>query len=129
MTPDTQHEQDPIAALRQRLEKTEREAHQLRQALKILDGGVIVAGDTTYQTNEYEGLGIVDAAKRFIAEKGGTPRTTSEIRDALMSRGWQTKSKNAVATIYATLENSKAFIRTKDGRWDPKEPRKQGSGA
>jgi hypothetical protein len=68
---------------------------------------------------EYRGLGIADAAKRWISEVGG-PRTTREIADAILARGLQTTSKNYTATVYAVLAASKDFHRTKDGTWEVK---------
>jgi hypothetical protein len=50
--------------------------------------------------------------------EAGTPRTTREIADALLERGIKTNSKNYIATVYATLNNSEAFKRTNDGTWE-----------
>src|SRR5436190_18383313 len=62
---------------------------------------------------EYEGLGITEAANRWLSEVG-KPQSTKEIADALLERGVKTASKRFVPTIYSTLRNSKDFIRTGD---------------
>ena len=110
---------DAVETIRQELEAIETRAAKLRAALEALEGtGIFIGGSRTGTVSrEYDGLGIVDATKRFLAEVG-EPRTTSEIKDALMNRGWTTRSKNATATIYATLDNSHQFKRTEDGRWE-----------
>jgi hypothetical protein len=113
--------------MEQELEAVERRAAALRQAIALLKGDALLVmdrqGTAPAKSNQYEGLGIVDAAKRFILEVG-EPRGTREIADALLGRGLQTKSKNFVATVYATLDNSKQFKRTPDGRWEPLEEKK-----
>lgn len=114
---------ETLDALKQEYTVTASRAEQLRRAIEILEGGILV-GEGPTGTRRYEGLGIAEAARRFITESGGEPRTTSEIRDALVNNGWTTKSKNPTATVYATLENSRKFHRTKDGRWEPKKPQK-----
>jgi hypothetical protein len=68
---------------------------------------------------EFEDLGIVTATKRYLSEVG--PRTTREIAKALEARGVRTKSKNFVATVYATLANATSFRRT-DEKWELVEP-------
>ena len=68
---------------------------------------------------EFEDLGIVSATKRYLSEVG--PRDTREIAETLQVRGVKTKSKNFVATVYATLTNSTSFRRT-DGKWELVKP-------
>jgi hypothetical protein len=109
-----------VAELRRELANKEAEADALRRAVEVLEGRRAPEGETL-KALSFEGLGIVDAAKRFIVETGGTPRATREIADALLSRGVATKSKNFVATVYSTLDNSKRFVRTADGNWQPKQ--------
>lgn len=113
-------------AIEQEIAHKEAEVQALKQALQILQGGHVVLAvserTTNPQSEEYRDLGIVQATTKFLREVG-EPRTTSEIKDALMSRGWTTQSKNATATIYATLQNSKAFKRTSDGNWSLKGER------
>src|SRR4051794_32183651 len=82
------------------------ELRRIEQALAAL------TGEPTIRT-EYERLGIVEAAGRWLREVG-TPQSTKEIADALLARGLVTKSKKFVPTVYATLRNSEAFTRTDD---------------
>lgn len=107
--------------LMRQIEQREAELKVMKDALALLTGGTVALGTsrTTPTDRSFEGIGIVDATKRYLKEVGEA-RTTSEIKDALMNRGWTTRSKNATATIYATLDNSKQFVRTGDGRWSIK---------
>jgi hypothetical protein len=67
---------------------------------------------------EYQGLGPVEAAERYLTEVG-KPLTTRDIVDGMAERGWTTRSRNAVATVYATLTNAKKkFRRNRDGQWE-----------
>jgi hypothetical protein len=113
-----------LEILRQELARKRTEAMALEQAIAVLEGGAVlisgINGSTPSGNKSYEGLGIADAAARFIKEIG-KPVGTREIADALLSRGLQTKSKNYVATVYATLDNSKQIIRTPEGNWTVKE--------
>jgi hypothetical protein len=73
---------------------------------------------------EYQGLGPVEAAERLLKEKA-TPLTTREIVDGMTERGWTTRSRNAVATVYATLTNAKKKFERKaeasgEGKWELK---------
>jgi hypothetical protein len=43
-----------------------------------------------------------------------------QIADELIRRGIQTKAKNWIATVYATLDNAKEFNR-KDAKWELQE--------
>src|SRR5690242_10884834 len=110
-----------IDTLKEELEAKRREALAIEQAIALLEGQSFVIADrqaTLPTRTDFKGLGIADAATRFIKEVG-EPRETREIADALLARGFETKSKNFVATVYATLTNSKQFRRTKDDRWEP----------
>lgn len=96
------------------------EIMQLRQAIAILEGS---SPDDLprIRSTEYEDLGITAAAKKFLKE-AGEPKDTRAITDALIARGWKTDAKNVIATVYATLNNGKAwFKRTSDGKWDLRE--------
>ena len=110
-----------IVTLQEQITQKENELNVLKQALALLTGGEVALAVDAAATNtkQYEGLGIVDATRRFLREVG-EPRSTGEIKDALLERGWTTKSKNATATIYATLDNSRQFVR-RDGMWQIKE--------
>lgn len=114
--------QATIDALKTELAEKEKEVTALRSAISVLEGGILVGGSVT-GTQEYADIGIVAAAKRWLRETG-KPQTTSEIKDALIRRGWTTTSKNPTATIYATLDNSSDFIRDKrTGTWEIKQPK------
>ena len=79
---------------------------QLDQALASLRGELSVSVPRT----DYTGMGIVEATERFLREVG-EPKQTSEIAEALLTRGLETKSKRFVPTVYATLTNSTKFKR------------------
>lgn len=96
------------------------EAAVLGEAIEDLQKKLLtVATGQLPQSFEYQGLGIVDAAKRWLTEVG-EPRSTREIADALQERGLVTRSKNFTATVYATLTNSGDVKRTSEGTWDVK---------
>jgi hypothetical protein len=61
-------------------------------------------------------LGITDATIGWLREVG-EPKNTRQIADELKRRGIQTRSKNWIATVYATLANAKEFMR-KDDKWE-----------
>jgi hypothetical protein len=112
--------------LEQDREQKRRELAALEQAIALLRGEVVLVADSRTRlpsSSEFKGLGIVDAAQRLIKEMG-EPQTTREIADGLLNRGLETRSKNFVATVYATLENSKGIKRTSDNRWDSTEKSK-----
>jgi hypothetical protein len=64
---------------------------------------------------EYAGMGIIEAAKRFLKETA-EPQATRQIANGLRKRGLTTKSAKFVATVYATLRNSREFTRLGTGR-------------
>lgn len=105
---------------RAQAEQVAKEAGALAQAIALLSGEGIVAGDSAPSEQDFKGLGIVDAAKRFVLE-AGAPQTTRAIADALVQRGLETSSKNWLATVYSTLDNSRELTRLgsgRAGRWD-----------
>ena len=106
-----------IEALNRAREAKLAELQSIEQALAVL--GVSLAGGPKGRpaTRDFEDLGITTATKRYLAEVR-EPRSTRDIADALRDRGVQTRSKNYIATVYATLRNSSAFQRTKDGTWE-----------
>ena len=60
------------------------EAEAIEQAIRQLQTTVlVVANGQLPKSHENEGLGIVDAAKRWLTEVG-EPRSTREIADALL---------------------------------------------
>jgi hypothetical protein len=97
------------------------EVAKLDEALKTLRGlEGSVEPSMAPRSEEYRGLGIADAAKRWLRENGGT-HSTREIADALLARGLSTNSKNYTATVYAVLAALKhQFKRTREG-WALKE--------
>ena len=86
--------QATIDALKTELAEKEKEVTALRSAISVLEGGILVGGSVT-GTQEYADIGIVAAAKRWLRETG-KPQTTSEIKDALIRRGWTTTSKLSI---------------------------------
>lgn len=67
---------------------------------------------------EYQGLGPVEAAERYL-RLAGKALTTREVVDGMTERGWTTRSRNPVATVYAVLANAKKkFQRTGDSQWE-----------
>lgn len=89
------------------------EAAQFDSAIKALQTKIIIA-DSTPVSQDYAGLGIVEASRRWLQEVGGN-KTTREIADAIRQRGLTTKSKDFIPTVYATLRNaSKDFAREGD---------------
>ena len=104
-----------VEQLRQEVAKKEVEIEALKQALAVLEGQAVPLAERG-QSNEYMDMGVIMAAKRWFREVG-RPQNTSEIKYALLRRGWKTTSKNPTATIYATLDNSQDFVRTADGHW------------
>ena len=111
-----------IEALQRARDAKLAELQSIEQALGAL--GVSLAGGPTQRRGErkdFEDLGVTAAAKRFLREKAPEPQDTRTIADALLNRGLQTNSKNFIATVYATLNNSSA-IQRKDGRWELREP-------
>ena len=68
------------------------------------------------QSMEFQHLGTTEAVKRLLKEFG--PLGTRDLADKMQDRGIKTRSKNFVATVYATLEQNKSFKRSKDGLWE-----------
>jgi len=112
-----------IEMLEQALAQKENEVLALRQALAVLKGdsinAIAIAG--LPRTRDFEHFGIVEATGKLLAEIG--PADTRNIADKLQDRGIRTRSKNFVATVYATLDNSPQFKR-KNGLWELSEERK-----
>ncbi len=83
----------------------------------LLDGKVAAVGGGAMRGASYEGLGIADAAMRYLREVGRAA-STREIADQIRLRGVTTTSKNYTATVYAVLAGAKdRIVRTPDG-WD-----------
>ena len=92
------------------------ELQAIEQALQSLGVNVARGPHPLKGRKDFEDLGITIATKRYLGEVG-EPRTTREIADALREGGVKTRSKKYIASVYATLHNSRAFKRTEDGRW------------
>jgi hypothetical protein len=107
---------EAIEALRRAREAKLAELLAIDRALEAL-GAAAAGGQATQDSQDYQDLGITVAAKRYLKEVG-EPRSTREIADALTDRGVKTRSKNYIATVYATLHNSTAFRRTNEGTWE-----------
>lgn len=109
-------------AAQKQFESTQLKLGQLDQAIARLQETILVVDkDQLPRRQEYAGLGIVEAAQRWLKEVGEA-QDTKAIADALLSRGVKTRSKRYVPTVYATLTNSKAFKRVGD-KWELKEKR------
>jgi hypothetical protein len=67
--------------------------------------------------DQWSGVGITEGAERLLTTEG--PMDTRDIADALRARGVKTKSTSFIPTVYASLRESKRFVRLKDARkWD-----------
>ena len=111
--------QAAIEALKRARDAKRAELESIEQALEKLETlGTRGDGGTPrgQSAKDFEDLGITAAAKRYLRQEN-RPRTTREILEALEARGLKTRSKNRIATVYATLHNSKAFKRDDDGGW------------
>lgn len=112
---------------RRKLEEARRETLALEQALALLSGDVMLlaAEDSVLPRNDFRGLSIVDAATRLM-EEFGRPLETGVIAKELKKRGLESSSKNWIATVYATLDNSPQVERVgtgRNGKWQPKDKR------
>ena len=114
---------DNIAGALELLERAKQthlaEAAAIDKAIRDLQGSLTATAQGHIPvSNEYMGLGIVDATKRYLAEVG-EGQTTSQIAEALLARGIQTNSKNFTATVHATIIKSGAVKRNRKlGVWE-----------
>jgi hypothetical protein len=106
--------QAAIEALQRARDSKLEELRAIERALESLGASVEPQAS---KSTEFEDLGITAAAKRYL-KREGQPRSTGEIVAALREGGIRTKSKNLVATVYATLTNSRDIGRTKDDKWE-----------
>jgi hypothetical protein len=111
-----------IQALERAIQSREVELERMRNSLAQLRGS---APDYTAapKTTEWEGMGITEAAQKWLVEVGEA-RGTREIADAIRDRGVRTLSRNYTATVYATLANAKSKFVRRDGLWSLKSVRK-----
>jgi hypothetical protein len=105
--------QTAISALERAIQQKRDELARLEQALETVRRST--GREPAARSAEYAGLGITEAAKRYLAEIV-SPQSTAEIAKELRARGVVTKSKNFVPTVYSTLTNNKDFARH-EGRW------------
>ena len=112
-----------IEMMERELTRKRGEVLALEQALSVLKGDNIdaVAIANLPKTRQFEPFGIVESTVKLLQEYG--PSDTRTIADKLQDGGIRTRSKNFVATVYATLDNSPRFNR-KDGLWELNEERK-----
>lgn len=95
---------------------------QLDQAIAHLKDTVMVVDPQNLpKRQDYAGLGILQAAEKWLQEVGGAART-EEIAKEILARGVATRSKRFVPTVYATLRNSAKFERH-DDKWSLKKQR------
>lgn len=114
--------EDALRSLERAEVEKQRELEEIRVSKASLQRliGVVPASQATVSL-EYAGLGPVEAAERLFKELGKKSLTTREIVDGMVERGWTTRSRNAVATVYATLTNArKKFERNKEAQWELK---------
>src|SRR5690606_18570715 len=98
-----------VEQLKKRKEELEqtpvgKELADITEVLRRLSDENVIVGDrhTPVPTSkEYEGLGIVLAAKKWLKEVGGE-HSTRDIVEGIKARGWTTKSEKPVATVYST---------------------------
>jgi hypothetical protein len=110
--------QAAIEALQRAREAKAAELQAIDHALEALRGSASSGPkpvEDRQTIKKFKHMGIVAAARRYLAEQG-EPRTTREIADALTDGGVETHSKNYIATVYATLNNTAHFER-KGGQW------------
>ena len=93
---------------------------KLDQALAVLSN-LVVDVDPVYlrKRQDFAGLGILQATRRWLQEIG-TGARTEVIAEEILSRGVETASKRFVATVYASLKNSPDFVR-RGKKWFLKE--------
>lgn len=106
-----------VALEQARLEQLDKMLGELQNTILVVDP------ERLPRRQDYAGLGIVEAAKRWLTEVGGE-RSTREIWDEIHTRGVNSKSEDPIPTVYATLSNSSDFKRRgsgREGRWMLKE--------
>lgn len=87
---------------------------QLDAALDALRQDSTVA---PVKRQDFKDLGITLASRRVLEARGdGARMSTRELADEIRARGVESKSKNFIPTVYATLANSDVFTRV-DGKW------------
>ena len=108
-----------LAKLRAQRAHTKETLDKLDSAIEHLE--VVVgersAASPTPTSTQYQGLGIADAAVRYLKEVN-RGASTREIADAIRLRGVQTNSRNYTATVYAVLSSARDRVhRAPGGVW------------
>jgi hypothetical protein len=100
-----------IDGLERELARKRAEVEALEHAIAVLRG----EGKSVPRSREFAGYGITEAAEKLLKEIG--PASTRTIADTLLDRGIRTRSKNFVATVFSTLDNSSLF-RRRGNQWE-----------
>jgi len=106
-----------LEALRKELADTRHREKVIEDTIRHLEHTLqLVAPADSKVSDEFAGLSIAAAAKRFLMKKG-RGATTREIADGLRANGITTTSRNFPMTVYAILRESQGFERTNGGEW------------
>jgi hypothetical protein len=103
---------------------------KLTQAVEHLRGAAQL--DTVWVVDSgrtaalYAGLGIQEAAARWLREMHNVPQETKTIADMIRSRGITTRARKFTQVVYTSLQESGRFVRTQDKKWALKEERDRG---
>jgi hypothetical protein len=111
----------PNDNIQQAIDALERAVQEKRDELLRLEKALAALQQSTGQqarprSAEYADIGITEAARRYLQEVG-EPRATRDIADAIRQRGLATASRNFIATVYATLANSRQQFARHEGLW------------
>lgn len=120
--------QDATSELREALAALERahqaklaEAQHIEASIRSLKGVLLLVPDNAAlpTSMEFANMGASEAARALI-KAAGRPMTTRELVDGMTQKGWRTRSRNATATLHATLANApKEWRRLQDsGEWE-----------
>ena len=111
----------PLTATLSLLEKQRGELERKLQLIKeTIENMKRLVGDTPMPapaSQEFTGLGIAEAAKRWFFKAQLAQASTREIADALLANGISTTSKNFTMTVYTILHGNPRFKRTAEGQW------------
>ena len=112
--------QDALMAMERAKDEKLKELAQIESTISQLKGLIVLAPDEALapHAREFAGMGVSEAARTLI-KAVGRPMTTRELVDGMVEWGWRTRSKNATATIHATLSNApKEWKRNASGEWE-----------
>ncbi len=113
---DAELSQGAVNALEKLIQRTKDELRGLESSLKALRGTLQPGMVSPPTSDEWEHLGVTEAAQRWLEEFG--PSATRDIAEGLRDRGVRTQSKKFSSVVYATLKNAKGkFERTDEGLW------------